>query len=62
MECVNCWMKIYATANSRKGALCSSVTLGIGGRFGGDLEYKVVLSQVSPHRRYLTTAHFLGKI
>ena len=35
---------------------------GIGGRFGGDVEYKVVLYQsFTSSPRYLTT-HFLGKI
>ena len=48
-ECENCWMKIYATANSRKGAALLIGHEGIGGRFGGEVEYKVVLSQFSPH-------------
>ena len=34
---------------------------GIGGRFGGDLEYKVVLSQVSPHRLGISPLIFFPK-
>ena len=53
--------KIYASANSRKGGALLIGHEGIGGRFGGDVEYKVVLSQVSPHHLGISPLIFLTK-
>ena len=62
VECVNCWMEIYASANSRKGgALCSSVTRVLGADLEGMWNTKWFYTKVSPHRLGISPLIFWAK-